>query len=189
MSLNIGVILGSTRPNRAGKAVADWFMDQTKQFPDINFNFIDLLELNLPFLDEPIPPLAHKYSKDHTKKWAETVENLDGFVVITSEYNHGYPGSLKNALDFLYQEWNHKPIGFVSYGNVAGGSRSVEQLRQVAVELQMASIKQQILIPVIWEAVKDGKLDPDKVKGNVKTFIEDLRWWAEVLKTGRTSNH
>ncbi len=187
MSVTIGVILGSTRPQRAGAAVAKWFMGQTTSTEDVKFELIDLEEVNLPLLDEPIPPSAGKYQNEHTKKWSETINRLDGFIVVTAEYNHSVPGALKNALDFLYQEWNHKPIGYVSYGSAAGGSRAVEHLRLIAVEQKMVPVRDQVLIPVIWEAVQDGVLNPEFVKGDPQKLIDEVIWWAKLLQPARQS--
>lgn len=186
MSVSIGVILGSTRPNRAGEAVAKWFMEQTKDFNDVDFQFIDLQDVNLPFLDEPIPPLAHKYSKDHTLNWAKTIDQIDGFIVITPEYNHSFPAVLKNALDYIYTEWNKKPIAFVSYGAVSGGLRAVEHLRQVSIELEMVPIKPQISITSIWSAIdENGNVKAENLNGDPQKLTKELLWWARVLKEAR----
>ncbi len=185
MSISIGVILGSTRPQRAGENVAKWFMEQTKEFTDVNFKFIDLAEVNLPFLDEPIPPSSGQYQNEHTKQWSKTIAGLDGYIVITPEYNHSFSAVLKNALDFVYQEWARKPMGFVSYGATAGGARAVEQLRLVAVELQMVPMREQIIIPYIWEAFEDGKMKDGYVKGALKKVMDELTWWATTLKPAR----
>jgi NAD(P)H-dependent FMN reductase len=185
MSVTIGVILGSNRPNRAGIAVANWFMKQTKKHTNATFKFIDLEKVNLPFLDEPIPPSSQQYQHQHTKKWSKTIDKLDGYIVITPEYNRGYPAVLKNALDFVYHEWNKKPIGFVGYGGMSGGLRAVEQLRLVAVELQMVPVREAVAIPVIWEQVVDGKLNEASVHGNYDKLIEDVIWWAELIKPAR----
>lgn len=183
----IHIILGSTRPNRAGQAVYDWLDDKLRSNKRADFTFIDLAEVDLPFLDEPIPPSAGKYEHNHTKEWSKVIAEADGYIWVTSEYNNGYPAALKNAIDFLYQEWNRKAVSFVSYGNIAGGTRSVQQLKQVASELQMAAVKSSITIPLIWEAVQDGVLDESKVHGDVEAMIDDLLWWAEALKAARNS--
>lgn len=153
---NIYVILGSTRPNRRGEKVAEWFMEAFGNYEGLNFELIDLADWNLPFLDEPKSPSAGDYQHEHTKKWAKKIDKADGFIIITPEYNHGYPAVLKNALDFLYAEWNGKPVGFVSYGGAAGGVRAVEQLRQVAVELQMHPLRGQVAIPIFSALGEDG---------------------------------
>lgn len=185
MSVNIGVILGSNRPNRRGKAVADCFMGKTKNFGETNFELLDLEEINLPFLDEPMPPIMHQYQHDHTKNWSSKIASLDGFIIITPEYNHAYPAVLKNALDYLYFEWHKKPVSFVSYGAMSGGTRAVEQLRLVAIELQMINLKPQVIIPSIFKAVENNQLDESYVQGDISEVIKETIWWAEFLKPSR----
>src|SRR4051794_17868309 len=126
----IGIILGSTRPGRNGEAVAKWVYEIAKKRNDAEFELVDVKEYNLPLLDEPIPPSMGQYSKPHTKTWAAKIDSFDGFVFVTAEYNHGIPGALKNAIDFLFREWSNKAAGFVGYGS-AGGVRAVEHLRLV----------------------------------------------------------
>jgi len=138
--VKIAILTGSTRPGRNNEAVAQWVLDQAKSRSDAEFEIVDIKDYNLPLLDEPVPPSLHQYTKDHTQKWAQKISQFDGFVIITPEYNHGTSAALKNALDFLYAEWNNKAVGFVSYGSV-GGARAVESLRLVAGELQMADVR------------------------------------------------
>src|SRR3954466_13263615 len=126
----IAIILGSTRPGRNGEAVAKWVLDIAKQRSDADYELVDLLDYNLPHLDEALPPAMGQYSQPHTKKWAEKIGSFDGFVFVPPEYNHSTSGALKNAIDFLAAEWNNKAAGFVSYGAV-GGARAVEHLRLV----------------------------------------------------------
>ena len=133
--LNVAIILGSTRPGRNGEAVAKWVYGIAKQRTDATFELVDIKDFNLPLLDEPIPPSLGQYKNPHTKAWAAKIAEFDAFVFVTAEYNHGIPGALKNAIDFLFREWNHKSAGFVSYGGYANGSRAVEQLRLVMAEL------------------------------------------------------
>ncbi|HSX35613.1 MAG TPA: NAD(P)H-dependent oxidoreductase [Patescibacteria group bacterium] len=130
------IIVGSTRPGRIGRAVADWFYAQTMSQADLEFELVDLADWNLPFLDEPVPPKASMYQHDHTKRWSAKIASAAGYILVTPEYNHGYPAALKNALDFLYHEWANKPVGFVSYG-WGGGQMAVAQLTQVVTELRM----------------------------------------------------
>jgi NAD(P)H-dependent FMN reductase len=133
------IILGSTRPGRNGEAIAKWVYDIAKKRTDAEFEYVDIKDYNLPLLDEPISPSLGKYSKEHTKAWSTKIDSFDAFVFVTPEYNHGIPGALKNAIDFLYKEWNNKVAGFVSYGGSALGTRAVEQLRLVMAELQVAN--------------------------------------------------
>ena len=144
----IGVILGSTRPGRRGKQVADWVLERAVQRDDATFELVDLADYPLPHLDEPLPPSLGQYQNEHTKAWARTIDSFDGYLIITPEYNHSTSGVLKNAIDYLYAEWNNKAVGFVSYGS-AGGVRAVEHLRLVAGELQMADVRQQVKLSLI----------------------------------------
>jgi NAD(P)H-dependent FMN reductase len=146
----IGIILGSTRPNRNGEQVAKWVLENAARRTDAEFELVDLRDYPLPHLDEPQPPSMGQYQNDHTREWAATIASFDGFVIVTPEYNHGTSGVLKNALDFLYAEWNNKAVGFVSYGAV-GGARAAEHLRLVAAELQMADVRQQVALSLITE--------------------------------------
>jgi len=184
MSYKIAVIVGSTRPNRNGRTIADWFM-KTANHDDLDFELVDLAELDLPFLDEPIPPSQGKYEHDHTKAWSEKVASADGYVLVTSEYNHGPPAPLKNALDFLYNEWSRKPFAFVGYGG-AGGTRAIMQLEQIVTELSAVPLRGAINIVEPWSAVQGDTLNEDYVKGNVTALLENLAWWTETLKAGRT---
>src|SRR5512137_391008 len=152
--LRIGIILGSTRPGRNTEAVARWVFDQAQQRGDAHYELVDIAEYGLPLLDEPIPPSQHKYSKDHTKRWAEKIASLDGFVFVTPEYNHSLPAALKNAIDFLYIEWNNKAAGFVSYGSM-GGIRAVEALRPICGQLQLADVAAQVALSLITD-FEDG---------------------------------
>ncbi len=140
------LIVASTRPGRVGRQIADWFYARAKeQQPNLQFELVDLVDWSLPFLDEPIPPKEGMYQHDHTKRWSSKIAEADGFVIVTPEYNHGYPASLKNALDYLYQEWVGKPVAFVSYGR-GGGRLAVRQLQQVVAELHMQPLPEQLAI-------------------------------------------
>src|SRR5688500_15282985 len=121
--LKLAIIIGSTRPNRVGESVGKWVQRLAQQRGDAEFELVDIRDFNLPLLDEPIPPSQGKYSNDHTKRWAAKIAAFDGYVFVTPEYNHGICGALKNAIDFLYAEWNNKAAGFVGYGS-AGGARA-----------------------------------------------------------------
>src|SRR4029079_4653748 len=146
----IGIIRGSTPPNRNGEQVARWVLDIARRRDDAEFELVDLRDYPLPHLDEPMPPSFGQYQGEHTKDWATKIGSLDVFVIVTPEYNHGPSGVLKNAIDYLYAEWNNKAVGFVSYG-AAGGVRAVEHLRLVAGELQMADVRQQVALSLLTE--------------------------------------
>jgi NAD(P)H-dependent FMN reductase len=136
----IAVVLGSTRPGRNGEAVARWAYDLAGKRDDAEFELLDIAAFDLPMLDEPVPPSMAQYGHEHTKRWAAKVAEFDGYIFVTPEYNHSTPAALKNALDYLYAEWNNKAAGFVSYGS-AGGIRAVEQLRLTMAELQVATVR------------------------------------------------
>src|SRR5688500_15284292 len=126
--INVAIVVGSTRPGRKAETVAKWVLEIAKRRSDASYELVDIQDHDLPLLDEPAPASMGKYTKDHTKRWAARIAAFDAFVFVTPEYNHGTSAALKNALDFLYAEWNNKAAGFVSYGG-AGGVRAVEQLR------------------------------------------------------------
>jgi len=138
--IKIAIIIGSTRPGRIGEAVAKWVYEIAAARGDAEFELVDLKDYDLPLLDEPVPPSRGQYSKDHTKKWSAKIASFDGYVFVTPEYNHGTSGALKNALDFLYLEWNNKSAGFVGYGSMLG-ARAVENLRLIMGELQIADVR------------------------------------------------
>ncbi len=143
--LKLAIIIGSTRPERVGEAVAKWVHELAQKRSDAEFELVHIKDFNLPLLDEPIPPSQGKYSKEHTKKWAAKIASFDGYVFVTPEYNHGIAGALKNAIDFLFAEWNNKAAGFVGYGS-AGGVRAVEHLRLVMAEVQVATVRAQVML-------------------------------------------
>lgn len=189
--MKILIILGSTRPSRRSVGIGTWFATIASAYKEATFEIVDLADFPLPFYNEPVGAGMLEsvgYTTKEAEAWAKKVEEADGYVIIAPEYNHGYPAVLKNALDYVYKAWNNKPIGFVSYGSAAGGSRSVEQLRLVAVELQMAPIRNQVVIPFILSALDDtGTLkDPDQHYLHAATaMIEQLLWWTKALKKAR----
>src|SRR3989442_10118863 len=146
--LKIGIITGSTRPNRKSLDVAKWVLEIAKDRKDAEYDLVDIKDFGLPLLDEPMPPSMGKYQERHTKRWAAKIASLDAFVFVSPEYNHGIPAALKNAIDFLFAEWNHKAAGFVSYGG-AGGARAVEQLRLVPAAGHAATGRAQVLLSMV----------------------------------------
>ena len=146
----IAVILGSTRPGRRGEAVARWFYKIAEDRTDADYELVDIADFALPHLDEAAPPSMGQYDRPHTQAWARKIASFDGFVFVTPEYNHSTSGALKNAIDFLYAEWNNKAAGFVSYGSV-GGTRAVEHLRLVMAELQVATVRAQVALSLFTD--------------------------------------
>jgi len=189
--LTIKVILGSTRPNRFSEKVAAWLKDVLPKKEGVQFEFLDLRDYPLPFYDQPVSPSGVKdgnYANEVAKHWAKEIGNADAFIIIAPEYNHGPTAVLKNALDSVYAEWNNKAVGFVAYGS-AGGARSVEQLREIAVELQMAPIRSAVHIPVPWMLLDEkGGLKPgalDQYAQPLESMLAQLVWWADALKSAR----
>lgn len=197
--LKIQVIIGTTRQNRFSEKPAHWIYEEAKKKEDIEVELVDLRDYPLPLFDEPVSPsmfemMKHEYSNEIAKKWTKKVAEADGYIIVTGEYNHGYPAVLKNALDYVFKQWNKKAVGFVSYGN-AGGARAVEQLRQVAIELQMVPIRNAIHIPAevymavmnekvlvnseLFKPLKEGYMD------RVEAFLNDLIWTTRALKKAR----
>jgi NAD(P)H-dependent FMN reductase len=177
----IGIILGSTRPNRNGEQVAQWVYKIASQRTDAEFELVDLRDYPLPHLDEPVPPTMGQYQNEHTKQWAEKIASFDGFVFITPEYNHSTSGVLKNAIDYLYAEWNNKAVGFVSYGSV-GGARAAEHLRLIAGELQMADVRQQVALSLLTEFENFSVFKPgDYNRAALDTLLDQLIAWSTAL--------
>lgn len=183
--LRVGIILGSTRPGRNGEAVAKWAFEIAKKRSDAEFELVDIKDFNLPLLDEAIPASMGQYAKEHTKAWAKKIDSLDAFVFVTPEYNHGIPGALKNAIDFVYSEWNNKSAGFVSYGS-AGGVRSVEHLRLVMAELHIADVRAQVALSLFTDFENMSKFKPAAYhEKSVNTMLDQVIVWGTALKVMR----
>ena len=190
--MKIQVIVGSTRQNRLSEKPAQWICEYAKTKPELEVELVDLRDYPLPLFDEPTAPmhLQGKYSDERVQTWAKKVAEADGYIVVSPEYNHGYPAVLKNAFDVLYPEWNNKPVGFVSYGTL-GGARGVEQLRLVAVELQMAPIQRalhlpgQVLMAIMRPQEGDTSNPFDSITRQADGFLDQLIWWAKALKVAR----
>jgi NAD(P)H-dependent FMN reductase len=177
----IGIIIGSTRPGRNGEAVAKWVHEVASRRTDAEFELVDLLDYNLPHLDEAIPPSAGQYTQPHTIAWAEKIASFDGFVIVTPEYNHSTSGALKNAIDFLFAEWNNKAVGFVSYGSV-GGARAVEHLRLVAGELMMADVRAQLALSLMTDFEAYSKFLPNaRHEQTLDLVLDQVVAWSNAL--------
>jgi NAD(P)H-dependent FMN reductase len=183
--LRIAIIIGSTRPGRKAEAVAKWVYEIAQKRSDVEFELVDIKDFNLPLLDEPVSPIMGQYNKPHTKAWAAKIGSFDGYVFVTPEYNHGISGALKNAIDFLFREWNDKAAGFVGYGG-AGGARAVEQLRLVMAEVQIATVRNQVLLSLFadFENFSVFKPAPQHEK-SVNAMLEQVIAWGSALKTLR----
>ena len=188
-ALKIAVILGSTRPVRRGAVVADWLLAQAAARTDAQYELLDRADFPLPHLDEPVNAKAGPdlYSKDHTKAWAGKIAEYDGFVFVTPEYNHSTSGVLKNAIDYLYQEWTNKAAGFVSYGAV-GGARAIEHLRGVLSELQVAHVQQQLSFSLYTDFESFAEFTPAGMHiGAAQVMFDQLESWAGALRNVRES--
>jgi len=177
----IGIILGSTRPNRNGEQVAKWVYDISSRRDDAEFELVDLRDYPLPHLDEPLPPSMGQYQNEHTRQWASKIASFDGFAIVTPEYNHSTSGVLKNAIDYLFAEWNNKAVGFVSYGAV-GGARAAEHLRLVAGELQMADVRQQVTLSLLTDFENYSVFKPsDYNVAALGTLLDQVVAWSTAL--------
>ena len=161
---SLTIIIASTRPGRSGLPIASWFAERARAHGGFAVNLVDLAEVRLPMLDEPDHPRLRHYRHQHTKNWSATVEAADAFAFVTCEYNHGYPAPLKNAIDYLHEEWAFKPVAFVSYGGVAAGTRAVAQLKEVVTTLKMLPVVEAVNIPFHSQFLDDeGRLQANDV--------------------------
>ena len=178
------IIAASTRPGRVGLPVARWFHERAVGHGAFDVELVDLAELNLPFMDEPNHPRLRQYTHQHTKDWSAKVEAADVFVFVTPEYNHGFNAPLKNAIDYLHAEWQHKPVGFVSYGGVAAGTRAVEMLLPVVTVLRMVPLAETVPIPFVAQLVDDeGRLQPTESMERAATaMLNALQRWEAALR-------
>ncbi len=188
----IAIIIGSTRPGRRGEAVGRWVEEVAGRHPAVTageatFEVVDLAEVGLPLLDEPVPAMFGEYRNAHTRRWAETIGSFDGFVFVTAEYNHSVPAALKNAIDFLFAEWNDKAAGFVSYG-VHGGTRAVEHLRLSMAEMKVADVRTQVALSVftdfeITDPTEPGVFAPgEHQEPTLNEMLDEVIAWSRVLK-------
>ncbi|HJP73413.1 MAG TPA: NAD(P)H-dependent oxidoreductase [Pseudonocardiaceae bacterium] len=192
--IRIAIVVGSTRPRRRGELVARWvgevadeYLTSHPEADDVEFETVDIAEQQLPLLDEPIPAAIGDYSNSHTKRWASLIGSFDGFIFVTPEYNHSVPAALKNALDYLFAEWNDKAAGFVSYG-LHGGTRAVEHLRLVMAELKIADVRTQVALSLfndfaITDLTQPGELTPgDHQRETLNRLVGEVITWASALK-------
>jgi NAD(P)H-dependent FMN reductase len=188
----IAIIIGSTRPRRRSAVVARWVADVAARHPAVtageaSFELVDLAAYGLPVLDEPLPALFGDYRNEHTAAWAETVASFDGFVFVTPEYNHSVPAALKNAVDFVYAEWNNKAAGFVSHG-VHGGTRAVEHLRLVMTELQVANVRTQVALSAFTDFELTDPAEPGVIapgphqEPTLMELFDEVIAWSRALR-------
>jgi NAD(P)H-dependent FMN reductase len=190
----ISVIVGSTRQGRFSEKPAQWIFQHLRKRGSVDAQLLDLRDFPMPFFDQPLTPAMPgraAYENEVVKRWTAAIAASDGFVFVTPEYNYGPAAVLKNALDWVYPEWNRKAAAFVSYGSVSG-ARSVQQLREVLIELQMAPIRSSVHIPTstLWAHFQGGDVDKGlaELETPAKALIDDLRWWTSALKTARSGS-
>lgn len=177
--IKIAIIMGSTRPGRKSEQVARWVFEAASQRTEATYELIDLLDYPLPHLNEAYPPAMGQYEHDHTKEWAAKIAQYDGFIFVTPEYNRSTSGVLKNAIDFIYGEWNNKAAAFVSYGST-GGTRAVEHLRMMASELQMATVRSQVALSLFTDFENFSEFAPGP-QHDLETLFTQLESWSGVL--------
>ncbi|PYI56127.1 NADPH-dependent FMN reductase [Paenibacillus flagellatus] len=185
--IKIAIILGSTRPGRKGEVISRWVHDIAKRRGDAEYELVDIADYDLPLFDEPMSPLMGQYTKPHTIAWSEKIDSFDGYVFVAAEYNHSMSGALKNAIDFLYREWNNKAAGFVSYGGGYGGIRAVEQLRLVLSEVKIAHVRPQVGISLHtdFENYSEFKPGPHQEPA-LHAMLDDVVAWSGAMKTLRS---
>jgi NAD(P)H-dependent FMN reductase len=176
------IISGSTRPGRKGKLISQWIEDVAGEFTGFTTRLIDLAEVNLPLLDEPNHPKLHTYLHEHTKNWSKTIDETDAFIMVSPEYNHSFSAPLKNAIDFLYHEWQYKPVAIVSYGGLSGGARATEALRPVLGAVNLLLINKNVHIPYFRKYLNGDTFVADELLNeSASTMFRELLKWTSIL--------
>ena len=182
-TIDLLIIIASTRPGRVGLPVGEWITGIAEAHGGFTVRVADLATINLPFMNEPVHPVKKQYMFDHTKAWSETVEAADAYLFVMPEYNNSMTAPLKNAIDYLSQEWGYKPVGFVSYGGVSGGLRAVQQVKGTVAALKMTAVSEAVTIPSVANFVHDGLFAPEeRVTTAANTMLGQVRRWAIALK-------
>lgn len=183
----IAIILGSTRPGRNGEQVAGWVLEHAAARKDASFELVDLLDHPLPHLDEPRSAMMGGYTQEHTKRWSATIAGFDGYIMVTPEYNHSTSGVLKNAIDYLFAEWNNKALGIVSYGAV-GGARAAEHLRLIGGELKLADVRTNVALSLYTDFRDYSILEPgDNQVATLNTLLDEVIEWSVALAALRAA--
>jgi NAD(P)H-dependent FMN reductase len=187
MAPKLQIVITSTREQRGATAVAEWFTAEARKRGNFEIEVVDLKEVNLPLLDEPNHPVQRRYQHEHTKAWSRSVEAADAFVFVVPEYNYGMPPALLNALDYLLHEWSYKPAGFVSYGGVSGGTRSVQMAKLVLTSLKVVPLPEAVVLPFFTKHLDaDKKFNPGDVPQKaITTMLDELLRWTNALRTLR----
>jgi NAD(P)H-dependent FMN reductase len=187
--MQLMVVIASTRPGRVGLPVGRWFHERALAHGGFDVDLVDLAELNLPFMDEPDHPRLRRYTHQHTRDWSARAAAADAFVFVTPEYNHGYNAPLKNAIDYLHHEWVHKPVGFVSYGGVAAGTRAVQQLKPVVASVRMTPLVDAVYIPFVPQFLdEERRFRPNDVtEASATAMLDELVRQANALRPLRAA--
>jgi NAD(P)H-dependent FMN reductase len=177
------IIIGSTRPGRVGPSVAAWTAERAREHGGFDVQVTDLAELDLPLLDEPNHPRLRQYTKQHTRNWSELVDASDAFIFVTPEYNYGFNAALKNAIDYLFQEWQHKAAGIVSYGGVAAGTRATQMLKQVLTALKIMPVPEAVNIPFVFQHLDEDKRfkSTELIDASATAMLDEVQRWTESL--------
>lgn len=184
--LRLNVVIASTRPGRVGELVAEWFIEVAKEHGGFEVHRSDLADFNLPLFNEPKHPRLQQYQYEHTKRWAADVDAADAYVFVVPEYNYGPTPALLNALNYVYLEWNYKPAGFVSYGGMSGGIRSVQLTKQTLTTLKVMPILEQVAIQMVNEHIVEGRFQPNEHhESSAPLMLDELKRWADALVTIR----
>jgi NAD(P)H-dependent FMN reductase len=186
--LKIAIILGSTRPGRNGETVAKWVLETARKRGDAAYELIDLADHPLPLLDEPMPPLMGQYTKPHTIQWSNVIQPFDGYVFVTPEYNRSVPGALKNAIDFLFREWNNKAAGLVGYG-AGGGHHATTALRGILSELKMAHVRTELNLSLYTDFEDFSVFRPTSDhEETLNRMLDELSAWSSALRGVREAS-
>jgi NAD(P)H-dependent FMN reductase len=183
--VKIAIILGSTRPGRVGAAIGEWAYEIARKRTDADFELLDIAQFTLPLLDEPMPATSGQYSQTHTRVWSAKIASFDGYVFVTPEYNHGTSGALKNAIDFLYEEWTDKAAGFIGYGYTMG-ARAIEHLRLVMASVQVATVRPTVGLSLFTDFDHSAVFKPAAMQEkNVNTMLDHVIAWSRALQPMR----
>jgi NAD(P)H-dependent FMN reductase len=183
MAPKLHVVTVSTRPGRIGPTIAQWFAEFARKHGKFDVEAIDLADFDLPLYDEPHHPMRRQYEKEHTKTWSASVKSADAFVFVTPEYNFSPPPSFTNALDYLFWEWQYKPVGLVGYGGISAGGRSTNTVKMTLAALKMMPIPEGVWLPNVFQQIKDGVFTANDFNGQGATAtLNELVRWTEALK-------
>jgi NAD(P)H-dependent FMN reductase len=189
--LKVKIIIASTRPGRKGPIVAKWIEELAAKKPELQIEALDLAAINLPMMDEPHHPMLQKYEHQHTKDWSAKINDADAYIIVMPEYNYSFTAPLKNAIDYLHKEWGYKPVGLVSYGGMAGGTRAVQMFKQVLTTLRMMPIPESVNIPFFTKYIgEDGRFTADEgLSKSAEALFSELIKWGDALKALREPFH